>query len=80
MFPNLRGLLNEPLQQFEKLPCSAEDLDTIHVRADHEFTRFIYDPITNQTEHPEAPSWCVSFVDLLKSAVQFKEWVHTMHR
>ena len=51
-----------------------------HILVDHEFARFIYDLIIHQNQHPEAPSWCDAFVDLLKYAFQFKEWVHTMHR
>ena len=65
MLPNLRELLNTPLDHFEKLLYIDNDLDAIYILEDHEFARFIYDPIIDQTEHPEAPSWC-AFVELLK--------------
>lgn len=64
--PNLRELLKEPLEQFDKLPCSAADLDVMHILVDEEYVRFIHNPIKLQNEHPEASSWCVAFVDLLK--------------
>jgi hypothetical protein len=70
---NLRELLNDPLEQLEKMPCNAEELDAIHIVVDDEFEKFIYDPIIHQKQHPEAPSWCVDFVDLLQYAFQFKE-------
>jgi hypothetical protein len=76
----LRELLNALLEQLEKLPCNAEELDAIHILVDDEFAKFIYDPIIHQKQHPEYPSWCVAFVDLLQYAFQFKEWVHTMNQ
>lgn len=75
MLPILRELLNSSLEQFEQLLCNAEHLDALH-----KFARFLYNPIIHQTEHPEDPLWCVAFVDLLKYAFQFKEWIHTKHR
>jgi hypothetical protein len=76
----LRELLYDPLEQFEKLPCNADELDAIHILVDDEFAKFIYDPIIHQKQHHDAPAWCVAFVDLLKYTFQFKEWVCTMHR
>ena len=64
----MRELLNAPLEQFEQLPYSAEDLEAMNIVVDY------------QKELPEAPSWCVVFVELLKYVFQFKEWVHTMDR
>ena len=80
MLPNLRQLLNELLEQFNNMPCSAENLDTMHILVDKEYTQFMYDPIILQKEHPKAPCWCVDFVNLLKYVFHFKEWVHTMDR
>ena len=59
------------------MPFNADDFDGVHILVDEEFSRFICHPIIFQKEHPEAPSWCVAFVDLLKYIFQFKEWVHT---
>ena len=73
----MRELLNDPLKQFEQFPCNGEEMDTIHILVDDGFAKFIYDPIK---QHPEAPSWCVAFVDLIQYAFQFKEWAHTMNR
>jgi hypothetical protein len=76
----LRELLNARLEQFKQLLCSVKDLEAMHIIVDEECAKFIYDPIIHQKEHPEASSWCVAFVDLLKYVFQFNEWVHTMDR
>lgn len=80
MLPTLNELLNEPLEQFDTLPCSVDDLDAMHILVDEEYTPFIYHPMILQKEHPRAPFWCVAFIDLLKYVFQFKEWVHTMDK
>jgi hypothetical protein len=80
MLLSLSGFLKTPLDRFEKLPYSENNLEALHILVDHEFARFIYDPIIHQAGHHEAPSWCIAFVDLLKYVFQFKEWTHTMNR
>jgi hypothetical protein len=46
--PNSRELPNAPLEQFEQLPHSAEDLEAIHIIVDEDYAKFIYDPIVHQ--------------------------------
>lgn len=65
-------LLKTWLHHLEKLPNNEENLKT--------FAGFIYDPIKSQKGHPNAPFWCIVFVDLLRYALQFEEWTHTISR
>jgi hypothetical protein len=48
----LRELLNALLEQFEQLPCSAEDLEAMHIVVDEDYAKFIYNPIIHQKVHP----------------------------
>jgi hypothetical protein len=55
-----------------------EDLDAIHILVDKEYTKFIYNPIIYQKEHPEAPSWCVAFWFDLAEAGEEARWLTDM--
>lgn len=68
---------NKPSGHFAELP---ENDECFFIPIHQDFFDFIYNPIAQDTPHPEAPKWTMAFVDFINFAVQFKKWHHNLVR